>query len=223
MSMSTPLRDTILDQLQAGQWRAGDRLPTERELSSRFNVSRTTVRKALLELKAQGLIEQTVGSGTFVTEDAGARLGRRVQQDSSQHTSPAALMEARLALEPAIIEMAIRNANQADLQRMDACCDNAERAETLEAFEHWDAELHQAIADAAHNSFVANVFALMKAVRAQSDWGQLKKKSVTPERRLAYQAEHRAIVDALRERDAPRARQHTLAHLLHVRQNLLGY
>jgi DNA-binding FadR family transcriptional regulator len=132
-------------------------------------------------------------------------------------------MEARLALEPAIIDMAIRNANAADLQRMQACCDEAERAETLEAFERWDAELHQAIADAAHNSFVGNVFALMKTVRAQSDWGQLKKKSVTPERRLAYQAEHRAIVDALHERDAARARQHTLAHLLHVRQNLLGY
>ena len=223
MSMSTPLREAILDKLQSGHWRAGDRLPTERELSESHGVSRTTVRKALLDLKQQGLIEQTVGSGTFVTEHVGARLGRRMQQDSSQHTSPAELMEARLALEPAIIEMAIRNANQADLQRMDACCVNAENAVTLEAFEHWDAELHQAIADAAHNSFVANVFSLMKTVRAQGDWGQLKKKSVTPERRLAYQAEHRAIVEALRDRDAVRARELTLAHLLHVRQNLLGY
>lgn len=223
MSLSNPLRDAILDRLQSGQWRAGDRLPTERELSERHGVSRTTVRKALLELKQQGLIEQTVGSGTFVAEQVGARLGRRVQQDSSQHTSPAELMEARLAMEPAIIEMAIRNANQADLQRMDACCANAESAQTLEDFEHWDAELHQAIADAAHNSFVANVFNLMKTVRAQGDWGQLKKKSVTPERRLAYQREHRAIVEALRDRDAARARELTLAHLLHVRQNLLGY
>jgi len=223
MSMSTPLRESILDKLQSGHWRAGDRLPTERELSESHGVSRTTVRKALLDLKQQGLIEQTVGSGTFVAEHVGARLGRRVQQDSSQHTSPAELMEARLAMEPAIIEMAIRNANQADLQRMDACCVNAENAETLEAFEHWDAELHQAIADAAHNSFVGNVFMLMKTVRAQGDWGQLKKKSVTPERRLAYQTEHRAIVDALRDRDAVRARELTLAHLLHVRQNLLGY
>lgn len=223
MSMSTPLREAILDKLQSGHWRAGDRLPTERELSESHGVSRTTVRKALLDLKQQGLIEQTVGSGTFVAEHVRARLGQRVQQDSSQHTSPAELMEARLAMEPAIIEMAIRNANQADLQRMDACCVNAENAETLEAFEHWDAELHQAIADAAHNSFVGNVFNLMKTVRAQGDWGQLKKKSVTPERRLAYQAEHRAIVDALRDRDAARARELTLAHLLHVRQNLLGY
>ncbi|MGC4394254.1 FadR/GntR family transcriptional regulator [Hydrogenophaga sp. T2] len=222
MSLANPLRDAILDKLHSGQWRAGDRLPTERELSEQHGVSRTTVRKALLELKQQGLIEQTVGSGTYVAEHAVLRLGQRVVQDSSQTTSPAELMEARLALEPAIIEMAIRNANAADLRRMEQCCDEAEQAQTLEAFEHWDAELHQAIADAAHNSFVANVFQLMKAVRAQGDWGQLKKKSVTPERRLAYQAEHRAIVDSLRERDAARAREHTLAHLLHVRQNLLG-
>jgi DNA-binding FadR family transcriptional regulator len=221
--MSTALRQTLLDQLSAGQWRAGDRLPTERELADRFAVSRTTVRKALLELKQQGLIEQTVGSGTYVAELALARLGRRAAQDSSQHTSPAELMEARLAMEPAIIEMAIRNANAADLRRMETCCSEAENAQTLEAFEHWDAELHQAIADAAHNSFVANVFGLMKRVRAQGDWGQLKKQSVTPERRLAYQAEHREIVKALRDRDAARARRHTLEHLLHVRQNLLGY
>ncbi|MBX3611311.1 MAG: FadR family transcriptional regulator [Hydrogenophaga sp.] len=223
MSLSNALRESLLDQLRSGRWRAGDRLPTERELSVDFDVSRTTVRKALLELKEQGLIEQTVGSGTFVADQTAARLTRRVSQDAAQHTSPADLMEARLALEPAIIDMAIRNATVADLKRMDQCCDEAEAAQTLEAFEHWDAELHQAIADAAHNSFVADVFTLMKTVRAQGDWGQLKKKSVTPERRLAYQREHRAVVAALRDRDAARARSLTLEHLLHVRQSLLGY
>ena len=223
MSLSHQLHQSLLDQVQSGQWRAGDRLPTERELSEQHGVTRTTVRKALLALKQQGLIEQTVGSGTYVTERAGERLGHRAAQDSSRTTSPAELMEARLAMEPAIIDMAIRNANAADLQRMDRCCDEAERATTLEAFEHWDAELHQAIADAAHNSFVANVFELMKTVRAQGDWGQLKKKSVTPERRLAYQAEHREIVNALRDRDAARAKEMTRAHLLRVRQNLLGH
>ena len=106
MSMSTPLRESILDRLQAGQWRAGDRLPTERELSERFGVSRTTVRKALLELKQQGLIEQTVGSGTFVAEPVSSQL----PHNSAQHTSPAELMEARLALEPAIIDLVVRNA-----------------------------------------------------------------------------------------------------------------
>ncbi|MDM7941001.1 MAG: FadR/GntR family transcriptional regulator [Hydrogenophaga sp.] len=219
MSISTSLRETILTQLQAGHWKAGDRLPTERELAEGYGVSRTTVRRALADLKQQGLIEQTVGSGTFVAQQATSPW----QQDSAQHTSPAELMEARLALEPAIIDLVVRNATTADFTRMLSCCTSAEQATSLEAFEHWDAELHEAIADAAHNSFVSSVFKLMKQVRAQGDWGQLKKKSVTPERRLAYQREHRQLVDALRDRDAVRAKAGTLEHLLHVRHNLLGH
>lgn len=223
MSIATSLRETILNQLQAGHWRAGDRLPTERELAEGYRVSRTTVRRALADLKQQGLIEQTVGSGTFVAQQTPASLDRRIQQDSAQHTSPAELMEARLALEPAIIDLVVRNATTADFARMLACCTSAERAGSLEEFEHWDGELHEAIADAAHNTFVGSVFKLMKQVRAQGDWGQLKKKSVTAERRLAYQHEHRQLVAALRDRDAARARAATLDHLLHVRHNLLGH
>lgn len=223
MTLSTSLRETILSQLQAGHWKAGDRLPTERELAEGYRVSRTTVRKALADLKQQGLIEQTVGSGTFVAQKIPSSLGSRIQQDSAQHTSPAELMEARLALEPAIIDLVVRNATAADFTRMLACCTSAERASSLEEFEHWDGELHEAIADAGHNTFVSSVFKLMKQVRAQGDWGQLKKKSVTPERRLAYQREHRQLVDALRDRDAARAKSGTLDHLLHVRHNLLGH
>jgi GntR family uxuAB operon transcriptional repressor len=223
MTISTSLRETILTQLRDGHWKAGDRLPTERELAEGYRVSRTTVRRALAELKQQGLIEQTVGSGTFVAQQAGSSLDRQIRQDSAQHTSPAELMEARLALEPAIIDLVVRNATAADFTRMLACCTSAERATSLEEFEHWDGELHEAIADAAHNSFVSGVFKLMKQVRAQGDWGQLKKKSVTPDRRLAYQREHRQLVDALRDRDAARAKATTLDHLLHVRHNLLGH
>ncbi|AOF87675.1 deoR-like helix-turn-helix domain protein [Hydrogenophaga sp. RAC07] len=223
MTISTSLRETILTQLREGHWKAGDRLPTERELAEGYRVSRTTVRRALADLKQQGLIEQTVGSGTFVAQQAPSSLDRQIRQDSAQHTSPAELMEARLALEPAIIDLVVRNATAADFTRMLACCTSAERATSLEEFEHWDGELHEAIADAAHNRFVSSVFKLMKQVRAQGDWGQLKKKSVTPERRLAYQREHRHLVDALRDRDATRAKAGTLDHLLHVRHNLLGH
>jgi GntR family uxuAB operon transcriptional repressor len=222
MDAATTLRSSLLDQLSGGRWRSGERLPTERELAETYGVSRTTVRKALLDLKQQGWIEQTVGSGTFVSELARSSSVASHRRGSSEHTSPAELMEARLAWEPAIMDMVVHNANATDFQRLLACCDQAEAARSLEAFEHWDTELHQAIADAAHNSFVSRVFDLMKAVRAQGDWGQLKKLSVTPERRLAYQAEHRAIVNALRDRDAIGARELSLSHLIHVRRNLLG-
>ena len=138
-------------------------------------------------------------------------------------TSPSELMSARLVLEPAIIDMVIGNATGADFQRMDECNANAEAARTLEDFEHWDAALHEAIAEAAHNSFILSVFRLMNEVRSQAEWGVLKRRSATPERRLDYQQEHRALVAALRERDATRAKALCLAHLVHVRTNMLGY
>ena len=82
--------------------------------------------------------------------------------------------------------------------------------------------LHEAIADAAHNSFVSKVFRLMNQVRAQGEWGALKRRSATPERRRVYQQEHRALVAALQDRDGVRATALCLEHLVHVRRNLLG-
>ena len=48
-------------------------------------------------------------------------------------------------------------------------------------------------------------------------------KSLTPERRQAYQEEHRALVNALKERDEERARGLIMGHLVHIRRNFLGY
>jgi DNA-binding FadR family transcriptional regulator len=63
----------------------------------------------------------------------------------------------------------------------------------------------------------------MTQARNQAEWGQLKRRSVTPERRLEYQREHRALVEALVERDAQLAREVCLAHLTRVRHNMMGY
>jgi DNA-binding FadR family transcriptional regulator len=106
---------------------------------------------------------------------------------------------------------------------MDDCNHRAEVATTLEEFEHWDGALHEAIAEAAHNGFISGVFKLMSDVRANNEWGALKRRSATPERRLEYQMEHRALVAALKARDAERARALCLAHLVHVRTSMLGY
>jgi DNA-binding FadR family transcriptional regulator len=223
MDAAAALRDAILDKLSTGAWRPGQRMPTERALAEQYGLGRAAVRGVLRALKQQRLISQTVGSGTYVAEQAPQLLAELRRQGATQATSPAELMAARLMLEPAIIEMAIGNATAADFVRMDECNANAEAATTLEEFEHWDGALHEAIADAVHNSFVTRVFQLMNQARAQGEWGMLKRRSATPERRLEYQQEHRALVAALKDRDAAQARALCLAHLLHVRANLLGY
>jgi DNA-binding FadR family transcriptional regulator len=223
MDNALTLREAILENLTSRAWRAGQRLPTERELSGHYGLSRSAVRRVLAELKDRQLITQTVGSGTYVSEQVDDALATAAHRTGRQPTSPAELMSARFALEPAIVAMVVGSATTLDFARMDECCDRAEAARTLAEFERWDAALHEAIADAAHNSFVSNVFRLMNQARAQGEWGALKRRSATPERRVAYQREHRALVAALQARDAERATARCLEHLAHVRRNLLGY
>ncbi len=223
MTRATALREAIHGHLKSGLWRPGHRLPTEREFSEQFGVSRTTVRRVLASFKEQKLITQTVGSGTFVSGSAGSLLAHNAAEIYLDAISPAELMEARLVLEPAIVEMVVANATPADFARMEACCERAEAAQTLQEFEYWDGMLHEVVAEAAHNGFMLNVFRLMSQVRSRAEWGRLKKRSVTPQRRAEYQAEHRSIVQALRERDAATAIEATRAHLVHVRRNMVGY
>ena len=83
------LREAILENLKSRAWRAGHRLPTERELCGQFGLSRTTVRRVLGELKTRGLITQTVGSGTYVSPEVGRALADISSGESPLAASPA--------------------------------------------------------------------------------------------------------------------------------------
>ncbi|HYH43442.1 MAG TPA: FCD domain-containing protein [Burkholderiales bacterium] len=217
------VRDYIVNAASDGTFAPGARLPTERELAKRFSVPRNAVRRTLAQLEAEGAITRHVGRGTFLAGTAASASPPYFASDSVQQTSPAELMEARLRIEPALAELIVTNATPADFARMAMCIDKAEGATTLDEFERWDAALHQALATATHNRFVIRVLDMVAAVRDQAEWGKLKDRIVTPERRLDYQHEHREIVLALKERDADRARSAIVAHLQHARRNLFDY
>ena len=216
------LKEALLSRLRKQLWRAGEQIPAERHLSEHYGVSRATVRRVLQELKQAGLIRQAVGSGTFVADDILERLPVS-EAESPINISPAELMEARLLFEPALIDLVIRNGTAADFADLETCCREAEEAATLEQFEYWDGAFHKRIAEASRNIFLIRVFELMNEVRECAEWGILKKKSVSPERRKIYQEEHRALANALKMRDADMARQVLLGHLVNVRRNMLNY
>lgn len=117
----------------------------------------------------------------------------------------------------------IGNGSSDDFSRMDECCARAEAANSLEDFEHGDSRLHEVIADAACNTFISSVFQLINQARSEAQWGMLNRRSATPERRLRYQQDHRALVAALKQRDGLQAKALCAAHLVHVRCNILGY
>lgn len=66
--MYQQIKDDLLQQIEAGEFAPGDRIPTEHQLMEQYQVSRITVSKALNELKAEGTIERFPNKGTFVSE-----------------------------------------------------------------------------------------------------------------------------------------------------------
>ena len=125
-------------------------------------------------------------------------------------------------LEPRLAHLAAVNATTADLEQIEHLCEQGE-CEDLALFEQHDAALHQAIANATHNSLVTALYTMITNARDLAEWGDLKRRSLIPTRRAAYQAEHRIIVSALCQRRAGEAEAALLDHLQHVRANLLGF
>jgi DNA-binding FadR family transcriptional regulator len=210
------LRTHIVQGIEDQSLKPGDRLPPEREMVRRFDAARSAVRRMLADLEMEGRIVRTVGRGTMIA-------GERDLPTVNAQTSPAELMEARLLFEPAIADLVVTHATPADFERMEECLTRGARAGSVAEFEQWDAALHQAIADATHNSFVIRMLDNINAVREQAEWGKLKQRSLTPERRSSYQVEHKRLVEALKRRDSGEARHRLTEHLRQVRRNLLDY
>jgi DNA-binding FadR family transcriptional regulator len=216
------LKNLLAENIRSQAWEPASKLPTERELSAQYGLGRSIVRRVLSELGAAGLIRRSAGSGTFVCAPR-VPAPAKTTAPSSWDVSPAHLMEARMLLEPAIVEMVVRNGTAADMADLEMCCDKGEAAVSFEEFEHWDGMLHRTIASAAHNSLFDTVFDLMNKSRDQAEWGQLKLTSLTPERRRVYETEHRSLVLALKNRDGDTARRIASEHLRKIRTNLFGF
>ena len=235
---ATALRQHLLARLGSGELQPGDRLPTERELSETFGSGRATIRRTLDALEAEGVLTREVGRGTFVravpqaaragaagAAGGGAPAPRELAQELAglpRLASPADVMELRLMLEPSVIEQTVLRGSPADIEAMDACLHHAQRAATLEEFEHWDDMLHRSFAAASRNPMFVAIYALIGAVRLEAQWGALKRRTLTAALKKKHFQEHVAIVDAVRERDAAQASALMLRHLRHIQANMFG-
>jgi len=215
--------DFIDQQITQGYWRPGDQLPTERELVERFGIARNTLRKTLRRLEDQQKITRRVGRGTFVAELETAiipapeadLLGQRIRR-----ASPAEIMDFRLVIEPQAGVLAATHATAGDLKVIEECLRGCDLSRDISEFQDWDGKLHQRIVMSAGNQLLSDVYEVINKTRRTAEWGKLKERSLTSERRVVYQAQHHRIVAALRERDPELVGTEIREHLLSVRSNL---
>jgi len=225
------LAELILARSKRASLQAGSRLPTERQLSVDLGVTRSSVRNALALLEAQGHISREVGRGTFLRESpqlteaglpggAGSSRPNGGARPRTADFAPADVMTIRRLLEPPAMVLVVAWATAADLEEMERCLALGDRAATFDEFEACDLALHRCIMAASHSPLLAALYGAIEAARHGQVWGDLKRRSASRERRSQYQADHQAIVDALRSRDSGMAVEAMRLHLARVQEHL---
>jgi DNA-binding FadR family transcriptional regulator len=195
----------------------GGRMPTERVLQEELGISRSRIRDALAALEVEGAIHRRVGNGTYLSE---VRQRPLLEPALTAMYSPAQLIEARMTFETALPPLIAAKATGADFEAMEKILVSADRASSLEDYERCDMDFHLALARASHNDLLVHFAEILGRERGM-EWGDLKAKTTTPERRIAYQVQHWAILKALRRRAATEAEAALRDHVLYIRSALI--
>ena len=221
---SERLYEGIVEQIEsrivAGDLNVGDQLPSERELSEQFGVSRTAVREAVKILGEKGLIEIRPGRGTFVINET--PLAVRQSLDLLMKFSPADgaanLMEVREILEPEIAARAAKRITEeyiAAMQEAVKTMDAATALDNAEAFVEADLDFHLALAEATENPIIPVLMdSIIDLLREQRKRTGLAKGGLN-----RGQYHHKQILEAVRRRDPETARHAMERHLQQVRDD----
>lgn len=201
-----------------GDYAFEERLPAERNLAMEFGVSRGTIRSVLDILEKQHMVARQIGSGTFVTHRNTAN-----QQEISSVSSPVEMNEVRIAIEPQIVRLAIANASMRDLDELHDALRQCEDCDfDSEKFAKADSIFHLTLASCSRNKLMYWLYERISEVRRQSQWRRMNSKLLTRERIENYNAQHRALYNAIAERDTATAVKLIKNHLFGVHDDLLG-
>ncbi|NCB50517.1 MAG: FadR family transcriptional regulator [Clostridia bacterium] len=209
-NLAQRIADAISRQiLETGEFKPGQKIPNENELSEKFGVSRSTLREAIKTLSASGILVVRRGCGTFVADSLPEKGGLTLPELKRMKVELKDLNEVRTIFEPKVAALACSRASDEELRQISGLEMEIERRLLAgEDTTDTDIAFHTAILKAAHNEFFLQIAPVVR--QALSDQRILKAsenliKSVLPD--------HALIMEFLMKRDAPGTESAVRIHL----------
>lgn len=225
---TSKVSESIVEQLEEmilnGALKAGDKLPPERELAQQLEVSRPSLREALVIMEAKGLLQVRRGGGTYVcdvvaqtvTDPLVHLLKRRAESTFD-------VLELRLALEEVAAHFAALRASDTDRnvlhqrwEALEVSYENYDLAANADA----DVEFHMAIADASHNVALALVMRGLFNLLRTTIRDNLEKIYAEPGSIDLIRNQHRKVLDAVVSGQPEAAREASHTHLAFVQETM---
>jgi DNA-binding FadR family transcriptional regulator len=214
--LSARIVETLREDLVAGVIPAGQKLPTESQLTAQFGVSRTVVREAIAALAADGLVESRQGSGVFATRHLTSTLGAMASEMGRRVSSALNVLEVRLAIEVESAALAAQRHSPSQEAAIQEAFFEFERLLRLdEPTGAADLAFHRAIAAATGNPSYLDVLDALGRNAIPCDVTSPDSTEFVQDREYQsrLQREHLAILNAISARDSDAAREAMRLHL----------
>jgi GntR family transcriptional regulator, transcriptional repressor for pyruvate dehydrogenase complex len=203
--------EQLISHVVTGTWKAGERIPPERDLCRQLGIARTSLREALKAMELVGMVDSRVGDGTFVCPRS-EFLSRPLLWafTGNDNTEFEEIMEARIIIEENLAGLA---AQRATADEITAIAESVQMMQDAIAREEpiLDADMafHMAISRASHNNVLAKSVQLLRNLMRQ--W--LYYKVLMPEAAPRVLKRHIAISRAIAQGKPVLARREMRLHL----------
>ncbi|MFJ8248220.1 FadR/GntR family transcriptional regulator [Peribacillus asahii] len=214
--------DQINEYFLNGKLKPGDKLPTERDLASRFNVSRTSVREALRKLEIKGIIEIKQGSGSFIKTSenfAVEEISSTIMNAEKKLIYE--MLELRRMLEVECASLASQRATSEDLHRIREALEMMDYAKNdVDLGLQADLNFHISIVYASHNSIFLQLIKTLSGHMQDTIRATRRQRLANQERNQDTINEHKEIYLAIATGDADQAAQLMEKHITQIRKEL---
>ncbi|WP_018983213.1 GntR family transcriptional regulator [Salinimonas chungwhensis] len=223
------LSDVITEQLESmildGSLLAGEKLPPERELAGRFDVSRPSLREAIGNLQARGLVERKQGGGTFVSRNLNAAMRDPLMALISRRPETQFdLLEFRHALEGMAAYYAALRGQPEDYQALREALEalpTPAKADSQRTLAEALGQFYIIMARASHNMVLLHVMSTMQSMLTENIERNLEMLAQHVDVSDDLSRQRADIVDAIAKRDPETARHACNAHLAFIEKTLL--
>jgi len=225
--MQVKLPDLIAEQIRdyiIGETiKAGEKLPTEKALSDKFSVSRSTIREAMKILEAGNIVEIRHGLGSFVALNTGLSKDPLGLSFADPKKLLPELMEVRLIMEPNIARIAASRRTEEDIELMSKLIADMEQANTSgEDYHTKDYQFHIAIGQCLRNDVLKRVYpVIFEAI--EHGYKHTSHLEGSFSRAIYF---HKQILNAIKDKNGDLASEFTARHikstLLDIEEKLKG-
>lgn len=215
--------DQILDAIAEGSFTSESPLPPEVELMEFLDVSRSTMREAVRDLSARGVLNVVHGRGTFVNPISRwtdlATVARFLTSTASPRRVGTLLIEVRRMIEVGSSGLAAQNRSEADMESMSQALeafDVAAGKNDVEKVANADLAFHNAILRASGNPFLPPIMQPLQEALESSR----RHASANPAIRKRARSHHLAIFQAIRDGDQDGAKNAMRAHMTQTHKDI---